>query len=131
MKKINNHYYLVLAFCLCLVTMQSCTIAKISGKGAVPVLLNQPSEQMELIEHIKIKKNSVFDYTNSYDVSELLSKYISLKKPDAAINVTVTIKSSIDTYILNWFTFGLANAKKVVIEADFMREKKPFIGEVK
>jgi len=36
--------------------MQSCTIAKISGKGAVPVLLNQPSEQMQLVEHIPLKR---------------------------------------------------------------------------
>jgi hypothetical protein len=81
--------------------MQSCTVAKISGKGAVPVLLNQPSEQMQLVEHIKIKKNSNFDYTSSFDVSELIAKKVAEKQPDAVINTTVTIKSGIDNFFIN------------------------------
>ena len=103
--------------------IQSCTIAKISGKGAVPVVMNQPSEKMELLEHVTIKKNSNFDFTNSFDVSEILSKKVAEKKPDAVINTTVILKSSIDNFFLNLVTFGFANSKKVVIDADFMKEK--------
>ena len=103
---------------------QSCTIAKISGKGAVPVLLNQPSDRMELIEHIIISKNINFDYTSSFDVSQILSKVIEEKKPDAVINTTVTIRSSLDNSCINFFTLGLAQSRKIVVEADLMREKK-------
>ena len=104
--------------------MQSCTIAKISGKGAVPVLLNQPSEQMQLVEHITIKKNSNFDWTSSFDVSEVISKKVAEKQPDAVINTTVTIKMGIDNYFINLFTLGLAKSRKIVVDADLMKEKK-------
>lgn len=70
-------------FCVALlfiVTMQSCTIAKVSGKGAVPLLLNQPTEKMQFMEHVTIKKNRNFDYTNTFDVAELLSKEIEQKE---------------------------------------------------
>jgi len=114
---------IVTIFSLALI-IESCTIAKISGKGAVPVLLNQPSENMQLVEHITIKKNSNFDYTSSFDVSELLSKKVAEKRPDAVINTTVTIKSSIDNFFINLFTLGFANSRKISIEADLMKEKK-------
>ena len=103
---------------------QSCTIAKISGKGAVPVLLNQPSDRMELIEHITVSKNINFDYTSSFDVSQILAKVIAEKKPDAVINTTVTIKSALDNSCINIFTLGLAQSRKIVVDADLMREKK-------
>lgn len=112
-----------LALIATIVSMNSCTIAKISGKGAVPVLLNQPSEGMELTEHVKIKKNSNFDYTSSFDVSEVLSKEVSLKKPDAVINTTITIKHGVDNFFINLFTLGLAKSRKIIVEADFMKEK--------
>jgi hypothetical protein len=114
---------IVTIFSLALI-IESCTIAKISGKGAVPVLLNQPSESLQLVEHITIKKNSNFDYTSSFDVSELLSKKVAEKKPDAVINTTVTIKSSIDNFFLNLITLGFAKSRKISIEADLMKEKK-------
>jgi len=114
---------IVTIFSLALI-IESCTIAKISGKGAVPVLLNQPSENMQLVEHITIKKNSNFDYTSSFDVSELLSKKVAEKRPDAVINTTVTLKSSIDNFFINLFTLGFANSRKISIEADLMKEKK-------
>lgn len=103
--------------------MSSCTIAKISGKGAVPLVLNQPSESMELIEHISIEKNINFDYTNSFDVSEVIANVVAQKKPDAVINTTVLIKTGVDNYFINLFTCGLAASKKVVIEADLMKNK--------
>jgi len=114
---------IVTIFSLALI-IESCTIAKISGKGAVPVLLNQPSENMQLVEHITIKKNSNFDYTSSFDVSELLSKKVAEKRPYAVINTTVTLKSSIDNFFINLFTLGFANSRKISIEADLMKEKK-------
>lgn len=114
---------IVTIFALALM-FESCTIAKVSGKGAVPVLLNQPSDNLQLVEHITITKNSNFDYTSSFDVSELLSKKVAEKRPDAVINTTVTIKSSIDNFFLNLFTLGFAKSRKISIEADLMKEKK-------
>ena len=104
--------------------MQSCTIAKISGKGAVPVLLNQPSEQMQLVEHITIKKNSNFDWTSSFDVSEVIAEKVAEKQPDAVINTMVTIKSGIDNFFINLFTLGLAKSRKIIVDADLMKAKK-------
>lgn len=106
-----------------IIMMQSCTIAKISGKGAVPVLLNQPSEQMQIVEHIKIKKNSNFDFSSSFDVSTILADEIAAKNPDAVINTTITIKTGVDNYFLNLITLGLAQSRKIVIEADMMKSK--------
>jgi hypothetical protein len=115
---------LIITVLACGLAMQSCTVAKISGKGAVPVLLNQPSQQMQLVEHISIKKNINFDWTASFDVSELIAKKVVEKQPDAVINTTVVIKTGIDNYFINLFTLGLARSKKVVVEADLMKEKK-------
>jgi len=73
----KSPFLLITIFCVAVITLQSCTVAKISGKGAVPVLLNQPSEQMQIVEHVKIKKNSNFDWTSSFDVSYILAKEIA------------------------------------------------------
>ncbi|MFM2224577.1 MAG: hypothetical protein RJA07_779 [Bacteroidota bacterium] len=123
--KSNKKFLLLSAIIVCLF-FQSCTIAKISGKGAVPILLNQPSDRMELIEHIVVTKNINFDYTSSFDVSQLLANMISEKKitPDAVINTTITIKSSLDNSCINIFTLGFAQSRKFVVEADLMRYKK-------
>jgi len=99
-------------------------VGKISGKGAVPVLLNQPSERMQLVEHISIKKNRNFDWTSSFDVSEIISKKVAEKQPDAVINTTITIRSGIDNFFINLFTIGLAQSRKVIVDADLMKEKK-------
>lgn len=121
MKK--NISFLIVAVVLSGLVMQSCTVAKISGKGAVPVLLNQPEDRMQLVAHIKVQKNINFDYTGSFDVAEVLAQRIAETQPDAVINTTVTIKQGIDNWFLNVITFGFANSKKFVIEADLMREK--------
>lgn len=92
-----------------LLFFQSCTVAKISGKGSVPILLNQPDEKMELIEHVKITKNSNFDWTSSFDASEILNKNIKVnnqkttlikeKNSDVIINTTVTKNQALITFL--------------------------------
>lgn len=119
MKKINVLFVIAVVAIL----LSSCTVAKIGGKGAVPVLLNQPSEGMQLIEHIQIAKTIKFDHTGSYDVATILSTEIAKKKPDAVINTTITVKVTVGNYFLNMFTCGFASAKTVEIEADFMKKK--------
>ncbi len=103
------------------IVFQSCTVAKISGRGPVPLLLNQPTEKMQIVEHIKIKKNIHFDYTSSFDISELLSQEIIYKKPDAVTNTTITIKQGADNFLLNLITLNLAYSRKIIIDADFLK----------
>jgi hypothetical protein len=118
-----NRHKTLLLLCIFSLSLTSCTVAKISGRGAVPFLLNQPAEQMELTEHIRVKKNSNFDWTSSFDVSELMAKKVAEKKPDAIINTTITVKTSIDNFFINLFTLGLARSRKIVVEADFMMDR--------
>jgi hypothetical protein len=119
MKKLNIIFVAIAS----VIIMGSCTVAKIGGKGAVPILFNQPSEGMQLIEHVKIAKTISFDYTASYDVSTILSEEIAKKKPDAVINTSINIKVTVGNYFLNMVTCGFASAKTVEIEADFMKKK--------
>jgi hypothetical protein len=119
-----KHIFLAILILLCAIFLQSCTVAKLSGKGSSPILFNQPSNKMELIEHISVSKNSNFDYTSSYDVSDILADEIAEKKPDAVINTTVTIKIDVDNYLINLFTLNLANSRKIIVDADLMKEKK-------
>ena len=103
--------------------IQSCTIAKVGARGAVPLILNQPAESMQLIEHVSAKKQVTFDYTNAFDASEVLNEVIATKKPDAVINVSITIKTTPADYILNLVTCGLAASKTIVVDADLMKNK--------
>jgi len=122
--KVKTRFMTIKSLLICTVVLQSCTIAKISGRGAAPIVLNQPSERMELMEHVTVKKNSNFDWSSSFDVSEVMAQTIAAKKPDAVINTTVTIKSGADNFFINLFTLGLAKSRKVVIDADLMKEKQ-------
>jgi len=108
-------------FLLLTVIFSSCTIAKIGSKGPIPILLNQPSKQMELIQHIRVSKNIHFDYTNTIDAYSIIADRIALMKPDKVINCSIIIKIGVDNYFLNYFTFGLANSRKIVVEADFVK----------
>ena len=105
-------------------TLQSCTIAKIGGRGAVPLVLNQPTEKMKLFEHVTVKKNTFFDFTNSYEISEVIAEKVVEKQPDAVINTSITIEQGFDNFLINLFTLGLANSKKIVVDADFVRSTK-------
>ncbi len=115
---------LMLTLVVCGLFMESCTVAKISGKGAVPILLNQPTERMQLSEHVTIKKNINFDWTSSFDISEVIANKVAETKPYALINTTITLKSGIDNFFINLFTLGLAQSRKIVVEGDLMKEKK-------
>jgi len=53
----------------------------------------------------------VFDYTSSFDVSEILAKQFEATKADAIVNVVVSLKVDVLSYLLNVVTLGLANAK--------------------
>ena len=101
--------------------LSGCTMAKISGKGPIPLLLNNPSKKVEVIEHLKASKMITFDYTGSFDVYEIIAEKLANTKADAAINLTVTIKSDMGTFLVNLFTFGLANARTIQVEGDLVK----------
>jgi hypothetical protein len=97
------------------VTAGGCTIAKISGRGSIPLLLNQPSAKVEVVKAIKVSQMRVFDYTESYDASEMLSEVFTETQADAIINVVFTVKTTPGDFFLNILTLGIANAKTIEI----------------
>lgn len=100
---------------------EACTIAKFSGRGPVPILLNNPRAKVELIKHIRDSKLVMFDYSGAYDISEILSKHFEETKADAIVNVTFAIKSDVSSFFVNLITLGLANARVIEVEGDLVK----------
>lgn len=98
-----------------------CTIAKISGRGPVPILLNNPRARVTVIEHFKESKMVVFDYTGSFDVSQVLGDVFTRTNADAVVNVVVNIKKTVGSWFVNLITLGIANAKTIQVEGDAVR----------
>jgi hypothetical protein len=117
MKKVN----LVLALLLCLL-VSSCTFVKITGGGVKNLLLNNPNQKYELIGQLNEEKTYIFDYTNSFDVSEIVSEYLA-KHPqaDAVINLRISLKSTAGTIFANIFTLGIARARVMEIRGDLVK----------
>ncbi len=104
-----------------MIVLSSCTIAKISGKGSMPLLLNNPAEKVKVLAHFKESKMITFDYTSSFDVYEVIAERLASSQADMATNLTITIKSDVSTFFVNLFTLGLANARTVQVEGDFVK----------
>ena len=104
-----------------MIVLSSCTIAKISGKGSMPLLLNNPPEKVKVVSHFSESKMITFDYTSSFDVYEIIADRLANSDADMAINLTITIKSDVGTFFVNLFTLGLANARTVQVEGDFVK----------
>ena len=101
--------------------LSGCTIAKISGRGAMPIILNNPPKKVQVIKHIKTSKMINFDYTSSFDVSEVLNKAIEGENADAIINCTITLKSTVANFFVNLITLGIASSKTFQIEGDLIK----------
>ena len=97
------------------------TIAKVSGRGALPIVMNNPPQRVRVVKHIEVEKRVSFDYTNTYDASAILADEIAKANADAVINTAFEVKSTFGTAMLNMFTLGLANAKVVKITADLVK----------
>lgn len=110
-----------LALAVALVTLFGCTVAKISGKGPVPIILNQPQAKVEVIQNLDVSKMRAFDYTGSYDVSEIISENLFGSDADAIINCRVVIKITPGDYLLNLVTLGLAQSRTVHIKGQVVR----------
>ena len=106
-----------------LTTMSSCTLAKISGRGAKPILLNNPPREVEVVGQLDSSKLVTFDYTNSYDISEVAAEAMNAANGDAVINASFVVKGDARTFFINLFTIGLANARIFEAKADIVRYK--------
>jgi hypothetical protein len=115
---------LVLAAIFAIVCCSGCTIAKISGRGAMPLILNNPPAKTDVVEHFRVSKMKVFDYTAAYDVSEIIADKLAGSKADAVINLTIVIKSDVGCFFVNLFTLGLASARTIAIEGDLVNAPK-------
>jgi hypothetical protein len=101
--------------------LTACTIAKVSGRGALPIVMNNPPQKVTVLKHIEVEKSVSFDYTNAYDASQILADEIAAANADAVINTSFEVKSTLGSVMLNTFTLGLANAKVVKISADLVK----------
>ena len=120
MRKFTIFISMVLLFSLTII-MSSCTLAKISGKGSMPLLLNNPPEKVKVVAHFTESKMITFDYTGSFDVYEIIADRLANSDADMATNLTIIIKSDVSTFFVNLFTLGLANARTVQVNGDFVK----------
>ena len=119
MQDIKRHWSLV--GLIALVLASSCTFAKISGRGAKPLLLNNPTREVEVIATLNESKLVTFDYTGAFDISEVVSEAVARANGDAVINASVAIKGDIGTFFANLFTLGLANARRFEVRGEIVR----------
>ena len=102
-------------------SVSGCTIAKISGRGSIPLMLNAPPQRVKVIEHFKEDKMLVFDYTSSFDVSNILAKKLQQTEADAITNLVVSVKGTVPSFLINVVTLGIASAKVFSVEGDLVK----------
>jgi hypothetical protein len=101
--------------------MGGCTLAKISGKGAIPIMLNQPQVKVEVIQQFKTSKMRAFDYTGAFDVSEVLAEHLIGSNADALMNVTITVKTTALDFLVNLATLGIAQSRTFEVSGQVVR----------
>ncbi len=111
----------VLIIVLVSAILSGCTVAKISGKGPIPIILNQPQVKVEVVQNLSVSRMVAFDYTNSFDVSEILSETLFGTDADAIINCTIVIKNTPTDFLVNLITLGIAAAKTVEIKGQVVK----------
>ncbi len=109
------------ALVLTVLAASGCTVAKISGRGVAPILLNNPQTRVQLIKPVQASKHVMFDYTAAFDASEILSSVFAETRADAIINVTFTVTTTPVDFLLNLVTLGLAASKTMEITGDAVR----------
>ena len=121
--KIINEVGTLVSLVLLMAMVSSCTMAKISGRGSIPLMLNNPTERVEVIERLDESKMIKFDYTSAFDVSEVLAEKLQQSDADAVTNLVITIKSTFASFLLNAVTLGIANAKVYSVEGELVKIK--------
>jgi len=98
------------------------TLLNIKGPGGpIPLLLNEPSVEFEVVKDIKVSKRIVFYNTVSYDISEILFSELEEVEADAIINIVFTVKLTPSDQLINLITLGLADAKTIEITGQAVR----------
>ena len=69
----------------------------------------------------KEKKKRVFDWTRSYELTELTGKVAKETNADALTNVDFKIKHGFSDYLINVFTLGLAHSTTLEITGDAVK----------
>jgi hypothetical protein len=105
------------------VVASGCTIAKISGAGPRPLLMNNPQGKYDVIKHFVVEKSIAWDWTNSAEMDQLVAEVLSETKADAISNLRVTIKYTFNDYMCNSVTCGYANSKTWAVEGDAIKYK--------
>lgn len=119
--KIKLWTALGIAVLICMVVISGCTLAKIYGRGATPVMLNNPPQRVEVIEHFEVSKGITFDFTSAFDASDMLATVLQRTRCDAIINVGLEVKTTVGDFFLNLITFGIAQAKHLTVVGDAVR----------
>lgn len=105
----------------CIVLTSGCTLARIYGRGATPVMLNNPPQTVEVIKHFEVSKGITFDFTSAFDASEMLAVVLQETRCDAIINVGLEVKTTVGDFFLNLITLGIAQAKHLTVVGDAIR----------
>lgn len=118
MKNITTKFFFTFFLTVIFIFLESCTVAKLSGRGAVPIIMNQPQAKVSVVQRVEASKQLLFDYTGAVDVSEVLRDVMIGGNIDALINVTITVKVTVGDYLLNVITLGLANARTFEVNGE-------------
>ncbi len=121
MKNITTKFFLIALLAVILISLESCTVAKLSGRGTHPLILNQPQAKVSVIQKVNASKQLLFDYTGAVDVSEVLRDVMIGSDVDAIINITITVKQTVGDFFINVFTLGLANARTFEVNGDVVK----------
>ncbi len=68
---------------------------------------------------IKASKLYAFDYTNTYEIDDILADDGYLNMTDSLSDVRIHVKRTPLTFIINLFTLGLAFAREVEVRAEW------------
>lgn len=110
-----------------IITLSACSIAKISGSGPKPIILNQINENIEVIEEFKESSFIAFDYSNRYDVYDVIADKLSKKNVDAIINVRINIKHNFISFLVNLITLTTAQAHVIEVQGILIKYlNKPY-----
>jgi len=101
--------------------LTGCTSAKITGQGSKPILVNQPTGEVDVVERISETKRFTFDYTGSLDIADVVGETLANSDADALINTQIAVKSTAADFFINVFTLGIANAYTVEITGELVR----------
>lgn len=109
------------AVLLSAVLVSGCTIAKISGAGPRPLVMNNLPGKFDVLKHFVVERSVTFDYTNAAEIDNLVAEVLRETNADAVVNLRVTVKYTPTDYLCNVATCGLASAKTWAIEGDAIK----------